>query len=62
MLYKTKIIILSCLLFFFLLSTIVLGYLLYKKYTTSNQYTEVEITNPITIETTYLKKGNENYV
>ena len=47
---------------FFLLSTIVLGYLLYKKYTTSNQYTEVEITNPITIETTYLKKGNENYV
>ena len=62
MLYQTKIIILSCLLFFFLLSTIVLGYLLYKKYTTSNQYTEVEITNPITIETTYLKKGNENYV
>ena len=62
MLYKTKIIILSCLLFFFLLSTIVLEYLLYKKYTTFNQYTEVEITNPITIETTYLKKGNENYV
>ena len=47
---------------FFFICTICLGYLLYKKYTASNQYTEVEITNPITIETTYLKKGNENYV
>lgn len=62
MIYKTKIIILSCLLSFFFLCTICLGYLLYKKYKASNQYTEVEITNPITIETTYLKKGNENYV